>query len=146
MSAFTVSFPGGVAVAATYEGHTVHTDQPVQSGGNDSAMSPFDLFFASIATCMGFYALRFCQGRGLSTEGLRLTLDPIREQEGKHVTLVRIAVQLPVGFPEKYRAAIERAIDHCAVKKHIVEPPRFELSLSDADRESAALTGALPRT
>ena len=129
MSAFTVSFPGGVAVDATYEGHTVHTDQPARAGGSDSAMSPFDLFFASIATCMGFYALRFCQERGLPTEGLRLTLDPIREQDGKRVTLVRIAVQLPAGFPEKYRSPIERAIDHCAVKKHIVEPPRFELNV-----------------
>lgn len=60
MAAFTVSFPGGVAVDATYEGHTLHT-----------------------------------------------------------------------------------AIDHCAVKKHIVEPPRFELSLSDASREPAGSSGAL---
>ena len=129
MSAFVVSFPGGVAVDATYEGHTVHTDQPVPAGGADSAMSPFDLFFASIATCMGFYALRFCQERSLSTEGLHLTLEPVREQEGKRVTLVRISVHLPAAFPEKYRPAIEKAIDHCAVKKHIVEPPRFELRL-----------------
>ena len=133
MSVFVVSFPGGVAVDATYEGHTVHTDQPVQAGGADSAMSPFDLFFASIATCMGFYALRFCQERSLSTEGLRLTLEPVREQEGKRVTLVRISVGLPGAFPEKYRPAIERAIDHCAVKKHVVEPPRFELNLRTAE-------------
>lgn len=130
MSAFTVSFPGGVAVDAAYRGHTVRTDQPKQAGGNDSAMSPFDLFFASIASCMGFYALRFCQERGLSTEGLRLTLNPIREPEGKRVALVRIDVELPAGFPEKYRTSIERAIDHCAVKKHIVEPPRFELHVA----------------
>ena len=130
MSTFTVSFPGGVAVDATYRGHTVHTDQPIKAGGSDSAMSPFDLFLASIAACMGFYALRFCQERGLSTEGLPLTLDPIREQEGKGVTLVRIGVQLPAGFPEKYRSAMERAIDHCAVKKHIMEPPRFELNVA----------------
>ncbi len=133
MSAFTVSFPGGVAVAATYDAHTVHTDQPVQSGGNDSAMSPFDLFFASIATCIGFYALRFCQERGLPTEGLHLTLEPVREENGKRVTLVRIAVQLPAGFPEKYRSPIERAVDHCAVKKHILEPPQFELRVVSDD-------------
>lgn len=93
-------------------------------------MSPFDLFFASIATCMGFYALRFCQERGLPAEGLGLTLEPIREGEAKNVTLVRIDVLLPAGFPEKYRSAIARAIDHCAVKKHILEPPRFELHVA----------------
>ncbi len=136
MSEFTVSFPGGVGVDATYRGHTVHTDQPAQAGGGDSAMSPFDLFFASIATCMGFYALRFCQERGLSTEGLRLMLDPIRDPEAKRVTLVRISVALPPGFPEKYRSSIERAIDHCAVKKHIVEPPRFELRVAAPELEA----------
>ncbi len=43
MNIVTVSFPGGVVVDATYNGHTVRTDQPVQSGGSGSAMSPFDL-------------------------------------------------------------------------------------------------------
>ena len=128
MSSVTVSFPGGVAVDATYKGHTVRTDQPLDAGGADSAMSPFDLFFASIATCMGFYALRFCQQRDIPTDGLRLTLDPIRDEEQKRVTVVRVALELPPGFPEKYRAAIERAVDQCAVKKHILDPPKFELN------------------
>jgi putative redox protein len=117
-------------VEAHWKGHSVRTDQPVQDGGADTALSPFDLFFASIATCMGFYALRFCQERGLSTDGLGLTLEPIREDGAKRVTLVRIGLQLPDGFPDKYRPAIERAVDHCAVKKHILEPPRFELAMS----------------
>ena len=78
---------------------------------------------------MGFYALRFCQERALSTDGLGLALEPIREGESKRVTLVRIALQLPDGFPDKYRTAIERAVDHCAVKKHILEPPRFEFTV-----------------
>jgi ribosomal protein S12 methylthiotransferase accessory factor len=78
---------------------------------------------------MGFYALRFCQQRSLPTEGLGLTLDPIRDEEGKRVAVVRISLQLPAGFPEKYRTAIERAVDHCAVKRHILEPPQFELSV-----------------
>lgn len=133
MSSFTISFPGGVAVDATYKGHSIRTDQPVDAGGEDSAMSPFDLFFASIATCMGFYALRFCQQRSLPTEGLGLTLDPIRDEEGKHVSVVRVSLQLPTGFPEKYRTAIERAVDHCAVKKHILEPPQFELRVVGSD-------------
>lgn len=146
MNAFTVSFPGGVVVDATYGGHTVRTDQPVEAGGTASAMSPFDLFLASIATCMGFYALRFCQERGLSTEGLSLTLEPVREENAKLVTLVRVAVQLPPGFPEKYLSPLERAVDHCAVKKHLMEPPRFELTLSDANRELAASSRALPQS
>lgn len=137
MSNVTLSFPGGVAVEATYKGHTVRTDQPVPAGGTDTAMSPFDLFLASIATCMGFYALRFCQERGLSSEGLGLTLKPVRDEQAKRLSLIRVEVVLPAGFPDKYRGAIERAVDHCAVKKHILEPPRFELEVVAAAAANA---------
>ena len=58
------------------------------------------------------------------------TLEPVRDENGKRVTLVRVAVQLPAGFPEKYKPPMERAIDHCAVKKHIMEPPLFELTFA----------------
>src|SRR5581483_9403852 len=72
--AITISFPGGVAVDATLNGHTIHTDQPSPLGA-DSAMSPFDMFLASIGACMGYYALRFCQQRNIATDGLGLTLE-----------------------------------------------------------------------
>ena len=129
-----VTFPGGVAVEATFRGHTVRTDQPVPKGG-DSAMSPFDLFFASLATCMGFYALRFCQERGIATEGLRVTLETRRDEERKRVSNVEVRLELPDEFPEKYRTAILRAVDQCAVKKHVMEPPAFDIVV--AERETA---------
>ena len=117
-----VTFPGGDAVDATLKGHTVHTEQ--------SGVAPFDLFLASIATCAGFYALRFCQQRGIDTAGLGVTLTPHRGE--KRVESLTIDLRLPPGFPEKYREAVVRAVDQCAVKKHIMEPPRFEIALHEA--------------
>jgi putative redox protein len=127
MSMMTVSFPGGVMVDAHYKGHTLRTDQPEKNGGGDTALSPFDLFIASIATCMGFYALRFCQERSISTDGLRLSLEPIRDEEKKMVATVRVSLELPAAFPDKYRTPIRRAVEHCSVKAHLADPPRFEL-------------------
>jgi ribosomal protein S12 methylthiotransferase accessory factor len=124
-----VSFPGGVAVEAGVKGHTVRTDQPAPLGA-DSAASPFDLFLASIATCMGFYALRFCQERGIATAGLGLSLDTVRDAERKLLATIKVVLTLPSGFPEKYAGAIRRAVDQCAVKRHLVEPPAFELTVS----------------
>lgn len=123
-----VSFPGGVAVEATFHGHTVRTDQPVPNGAG-SAMSPFDLFFASLATCMGFYALRFCQERGIETEGLGVKLNTQRDESKKRVAKVVVELSLPAGFPEKYRDAILRAVDLCAVKRHVLEPPEFAIEI-----------------
>ncbi len=125
--AMEITFPGGVAVNAEYRGHTIRTDQPERAGGGGTAPAPFDLFLASIGTCAGFFALRFCQERGIDTRDLRVTLDTERAEDGHGIARIRIEAHLPAGFPDKYRKAILRAMDQCAVKRHIVEPPAFEL-------------------
>jgi ribosomal protein S12 methylthiotransferase accessory factor len=124
-----VSFPGGVAVEASVKGHMVRTDQPAPLGAG-SGPAPFDLFLASIATCMGFYALRFCQERGIATAGLGLSLETVRDEAKKRLSTIKVALTVPSGFPERYREAIRRAVDQCAVKKHMIEPPAFELTVS----------------
>lgn len=123
-----MTFPGGVAVAAHFNGFTVATDQPEPYGGGGTAPTPFELFLASIGTCAGLFALRFCQERQIDTSGLRVTLEAPRDPETKRVARVGIRVHLPPGFPEKYRAAILRAVDQCSVKRHILEPPEFDLA------------------
>lgn len=126
---YEVSFPGGAAVEAAVKGHTIRTDQPGPLGAG-SAPTPFDLFIASLATCMGFYALHFCRERGIATGGLGLSLETVRDQEKKRLRSINVSLTLPPGFPEKYRGAIGRAVDQCAVKKHMVEPPAFELTVN----------------
>lgn len=125
-----ITFPGGVKVDAGFHGFTVHTDQPKDHGGDGTAPAPFELFLASIGTCAGFYVLRFCQQRGLATEGLGLTLESIKDPETGRTATLRLDIRLPQDFPEKYRDAVIRAADQCAVKRHIVEAPRFEVVTS----------------
>jgi ribosomal protein S12 methylthiotransferase accessory factor len=121
-----ITFPGGLVVEAQYKGFRIATDQPRAAGGGGTAPAPFDLFLASLGTCAGLYALRFCQERDLSTEGLGLTLETEKDVEAKRIRTIRITLQLPAGFPEKYHGAIERAVNLCAVKRAIAEPPAFE--------------------
>lgn len=123
-----VGFPGGVAVTAAFKGFSVLTDQPKDAGGGESAPSPFELFLASLATCAGFFALRFCQSRRLPTEGLGVELEPDWDAAAHRLAKVRIAVKLPAGFPEKYRGAIQKAVDQCSVKRVLQDPPAFEVS------------------
>jgi len=124
-----ISFPGGAAVDAEYKGHVIRTDQPLSAGGNDSAPAPFDLFLASIGTCAGYYAFGFCQHRQLATDGLRVTLEALRDPDRGRIGAVRIEVEVPPEFPQKYHDALVRAIDQCAVKRHIVEAPEFEVEV-----------------
>lgn len=123
-----IRFPGGLMVEADLDGHTLLTDQPKAVGGEDAAPSPFDLFLASIGTCAGYYALRFCQARGLPTEDLGLRLTAEKDPASKLVRQVSIELALPPEFPEKYREAIVLAVGQCSVKKHLVNPPQIEIS------------------
>jgi ribosomal protein S12 methylthiotransferase accessory factor len=122
-----ITFPGGVAVHADFDGFCIRTDQPKTGGGEGSAPAPFDLFMASLGTCAGFYALRFCQERQLPTRGLKLTLDWERDVPGHRLSKIRLALYLPPEFPEKYRRAVIRAVNQCSVKRTILDPPEFEV-------------------
>jgi len=127
----TISFPGGKRVDAHYDGQTVQTDQSVENGGDGSAPEPFDLFFVSMATCIGIYVLEFCTTRNLNTEGLGVQLLSTFSPEEKRYPKISIDVTLPAGFPEKYHKAIWRSANLCSVKKHILTPPEFEITLNE---------------
>jgi ribosomal protein S12 methylthiotransferase accessory factor len=133
MNDIEVSFPGGKRVDARVGGFVVHTDHPVELGGEASAVAPFDLFLAALATCAGLYVLVFCQARGIPTEGLalrqRVDLDPTTKLPSR----IRMELRLPASFPEKYRVAIVRAAEGCKVKKTIATGPAVEVIATSAD-------------
>jgi putative redox protein len=123
-----IYFPGGKRVYADYDGFTIPTDQPVRGGGDGSAPAPFDLFLASIGTCAGIYALGFMQQRGIDPTGSKLTMRTYRNPAIGLIDRVELELKTPPDFPEKYRDAIINAMDLCAVKKHLVQPPQFEIT------------------
>jgi putative redox protein len=122
-----ITFPGGKKVNADYNGFTHQTDQPLAGGGENSAPSPFDLFLASLGTCAGFYVLSFCQQRGIDPAAIRIRQSMERDPQTHLITMVNIEIILPGDFPEKYRAAVVQAAQLCTVKKHLENPPKFNL-------------------
>lgn len=128
----TITFPGGSAVNAHYKGFKISTDQPEENGGANSAPSPFDLFLVSLGTCAAFYALRFCQQRGLPTEDLGFRLDTVDHPETHRTERIIMTIEVPQEFPEKYRRAIVRATGQCSVKRAILDPPEIIVEAVEA--------------
>jgi ribosomal protein S12 methylthiotransferase accessory factor len=133
-----IAFSGGKRVDALYKGFTIQTDQSVFSGGEGSAPQPFDLFLASIGTCAGIYVLVFCQQRKIPTEGIRLIQRTEKDREIKMITKISIEIQLPPDFPEKYKAAVIKAAGYCGVKRHMHQPPAFEIYTTTGEGRSQA--------
>jgi ribosomal protein S12 methylthiotransferase accessory factor len=122
-----ITFPGGKRVNAEYNGFTHLTDQPAASGGENSAPSPFELFLASLGTCAGFYVQSFCQQRGIDMAGIELRQTMEWDAQTHLIGRINIEILLPAAFPEKYRAAVVQAAQLCTVKKHLENPPKFNL-------------------
>lgn len=125
-----IVFGDGLRVRAEFDGLTVETDQPVATGGEGTAASPYDLFLASLGTCAGYFALRFMRQRGIDAKGARLTLSSEKDPETGLAAVVTIDLELPLGFPDKYRDAVVRAMDQCKVKRQLEHPPSVIASVS----------------
>lgn len=125
----TITFPGNKKVNAEVNGMVIPTDQPKLQGGDGSAPSPFAHFLASLGTCAGIYVLSFCQERGIPTDKITLTerLEYTTEDGKSTLSKIILDINVPPDFPEKYRNALIKVADQCAVKKAIMHPPQFEI-------------------
>lgn len=60
-----VTHVSGDRFAIQVRGHRLVVDQPVADGGQDAGPTPTELFAASLAACVGFYAERFLRRHDL---------------------------------------------------------------------------------
>ncbi len=119
-----IDFPGGSRVDAHFGPFTVATDQPPVA----NAPSPFEVFLASIGTCAGIFVLGFCNQRGLPTQGIRIVERINHSRLTGMVETIALEIQVPPEFPEKYHASLIRSAQLCTVKKHLENPPEFDIS------------------
>ena len=122
-----IDFPGGAKVDAHFGEFSVKTDQPAICSGEGSAPTPFHVFLSSIGTCAGIYVLGFCRQRGLPTEGIRIIERINNNRMTGMVDKIDLEIQVPPDFPQKYYEALVRSADQCAVKKHLENPPQFNV-------------------
>ena len=132
-----VTLPGGRRVDAKTAQHVVHTDQPIDNGGQDSAPTPFDLFLASIGACAGIFVQGFCAKRRIPYDEIRLVERPQFAEDGT-LQAVDIDIQLPPSFPEKYQSAVVKVVEQCSVKRAILAQPSFRVRATHNQRAATA--------
>lgn len=124
-----VTLHGGKRVSTKVGKHEIFTDQPEKSGGTDTAPAPYDLFLASIGTCVGFYIQTFCQKRDLDTSGIEVKVTATRSPGSKITDGFEIDLLLPDSIPERLHGAMIKTAEQCAVKKTIACNPVFKVQV-----------------
>lgn len=107
--------------------HVVKTDQKERRGGEDSAPAPFDYFLASLATCAGIYVKVFCDKRSIDSSKIRINQKHRTDPQTRKLIGIDLDIILPEDFPDKYREAVLKAADQCAVKRLLKDPPEIEV-------------------
>ena len=118
------------AYSVDVRGHRVQVDQPTEAGGTDTGPTPTELFAASLATCVAFYAGRYLHRHGLPRSGLRVRAEFVMAADRPaRVASVRVAIVTPPELPEQRRAALLAVASHCTVHNTLEQPPEIDIEL-----------------
>lgn len=121
----------GQKLQASFGTHQIISDQSVSTGGDASHPEPFDYFLASMPLCAAFYIRKFCEQRGISTEGISVIQDNSNVGEEKYQKRFSLLVTLPDSFPKKYKKALLASANTCTVKKVIQAMPEFDIAIAE---------------
>lgn len=125
-----VSHVDGDAYAVEIRGHRLLVDQPEEAGGQDTAPTPTELFAASLATCVAFYAGRYLRRHGLERAGLRVRTEfTMATDRPARVASVHVTISPPPGLTERRRAALLAVSSHCTVHNTLHQPPEVAVEL-----------------
>ena len=127
-----VEHRGGDKFDINVRGHVVRVDQPIKDRGEDTAPTPTELFIASLASCVAFYARRYLARHDLPTEGL--AVEATFDMGSKPARVARIAMRLivPEGVPADRLDALLAVATHCTVHNTLSSEPEVSIILTDA--------------
>jgi putative redox protein len=127
----SVSYKNNFKFEATARGHTIVGDQAYEDGGNDAGMTPPEWFLASLGSCIGFYALKYCQARSLDPTGLKVDVSAqkIIEQIPRLDTM-KIHLSLPIALDTHHQQGLERAVKACLIHNTLTHPPQITMEIS----------------
>ena len=117
--------------------HLIDVDQPVTDGGEDTAPTPTELFVASLASCVAFYARRYLARHHLPSAGLRVTTDYRMGSHPARVSDIRIGITLDSAVPHDRRQALLAVATHCTVHNSLTHPPAIDIALAESPSPTA---------
>jgi uncharacterized OsmC-like protein len=125
-----VAFVAGESYEAVVRGHRIAVDQPAGSGGNDSAPTPVELFVASLATCVAFYAGSYLTRHGYGRGDLTVSAGfAMASDHPARVSDIRVTVRVPANIPAKHRPALRAVARHCTVHNTLISKPSIMIEL-----------------
>lgn len=125
----TVEHLGAVQFEIKARQHTIASDQPPENGGFDEAMTPPELFLASLGSCAAFYAAAYLRKHKLAERGTKVCVTAEKHKDPARLDDFRIFVEVPQVLDPKHIDGIEQAIHHCLIHNTLLHPPSIAIEI-----------------
>lgn len=126
----SVDYKGKLQFKAIARNHRILSDQPVENGGEDAGMTPPEWFLASLGSCVGFYAVQYCQARGLDASGLKIEVSAQKTvDKPARLDDILIDLVLPIALDPKHQRGLRLAVDACLIENTLTHSPRITTRL-----------------
>ncbi len=136
MESMTVTWLKQAQLAVDVRGHRLLVDQPADEGGEDQGMTPVELLVASLGSCIGHFAARFCQRHHLPADGLRVTMAWDYAEKPHRVGSLTAQVHLPPSVADQLEPAMrermQKVLEGCTVHNSIAITPRIDVQIITA--------------
>lgn len=91
----TLQHTGGARFVAEARKHRLVIDQPAEDGATDRGMSPSELLLVALGSCIGQYVAQYLSLRGLSSDGLQISVGADRSTRPLRLSGFRVEVAAP---------------------------------------------------
>lgn len=119
-----------VKFAIESQSHTIFCDQPTDNGGDDSAMTPPELFLASLGSCAAFYAAQYLKARDLAQTGVEVSVTAEKLKQPARLGNFCVRVVCPVSLTEEQTEGLMRSVHRCLIHNTLLSPPKIEIELA----------------
>jgi uncharacterized OsmC-like protein len=132
MESMAITWVNGVQLEVQARTHRLLVDQPADEGGQDQGMTPVELLIASLGSCIGYFAVRFCQRHQLATGGLRVRMTWDYAERPHRVGSMAAHVHLPVALEPALQDRLQQVLEGCTVHKTIEITPKISVRIEAA--------------
>ncbi len=118
--------------------HVIETDQPAEVGGEDTAMTPPEIFLSALGACAAFYAAQYLAIRKLSDNGVEVTVDAEKLRNPARLGNFTVHVKSPVALDAEQTQAMERTVHRCLIHQTMLEVPKIDIAIEAGQAVAAA--------
>jgi len=105
----TLQHTGGARFVAEARKHRLVIDQPAEDGATDHGMSPSEMLLVSLGSCIGQFVAQYLSMRGLSSDGLQVSVAAERTTRPLRLSGFRVEVIAP-GLSDRQLRGLEKTL------------------------------------